>query len=225
MKLSIIMPVYNEASTLKRIVEKILSVEVEKELIIVDDGSVDHSGQILNEMRSDAIQVIRSPHNKGKGHAIRTGLSCATGDVVIIQDADLEYDPADYVELMRPIVDGKAKVVYGSRFLTKKNNISALYYAANKFLTFLTNLLYGSRLTDMETCYKLFRADVIKGLNLESDGFEIEPELTIKAIKHGYKIYEVPVFYQARSYRDGKKITWKDALKTVLIILKYKQNR
>ncbi len=222
MKLSIIMPVYNEALTLRQIIKKIKLVDIDIELIIVDDGSIDESVQILDEVRDSSVRVVKHSRNKGKGHAIKTGLSYVTGDVVIIQDADLEYDPADYVKLVQPIADGVAKVVYGSRFLIRKNNISRPYYAANKFLTFLTNLLYGSHLTDMETCYKLFCSDIIKGLGLESDGFEIEPELTIKTIKKGYEIYEVPISYQARSCREGKKITWRDAIKTVLTILRYK---
>lgn len=222
MKLSIVMPVYNEAPTLRQIIKKIMSVDIDKELIIVDDGSVDSSSQILDDIKDDSVKIVKHSHNKGKGHAIRTGLSYVTGGLVIIQDADLEYDPADYIKLMRPVLEGEAKVVYGSRFMMKKTNISAFHYAANKFLTFLTNLLYGCRLTDMETCYKLYCSDIIKGLDLESDGFEIEPELTIKTIKKGYEIIEVPIFYQARSHRDGKKITWQDAIKTVLAILKYR---
>ncbi|MFH1692108.1 MAG: glycosyltransferase family 2 protein [Candidatus Omnitrophota bacterium] len=222
MKLSIIMPIYNEEATLKHIIEKILSVDIDKELIIVNDGSIDRSSQILDTIKNDSIKIIKHSHNQGKGSAIKTGLSCVTGDIVVIQDADLEYDPADYIRLVEPIVAGEAKVVYGSRFLIKGNSISKSYYAANRFLTFLTNLLHGSRLTDMETCYKVFCTDILKGLDLDSDGFEIEPELTIKALKKGYKIREVPIFYQARSYREGKKITWKDAIKTLLTIFRYK---
>lgn len=222
MKLSVIMPVYNEEKTLYEIINRIKSVNIDKELVIVDDGSQDKTRQILNNIKGDFIKILRHPHDRGKGAAIRTGLNYVSGDMVIIQDADLEYDPNDYIKLIKPIEDKTAEVVYGSRFLTKNKVTTPVHYFVNRFLTSLINLLFGCRLTDMETCYKVFKTKIIKGLDLESNGFEIEPELTIKTIKKGYKIYEVPISYRSRSYHEGKKITWKDGIKTLLAILKYR---
>jgi glycosyltransferase involved in cell wall biosynthesis len=225
MKLSIIMPVYNEERTLREIIDKIKRVDVEKEIVIVDDGSGDKTRQILDSLQDASIKVIRHTCNKGKGAAIRTALNYISGDVCIIQDGDLEYEPEDYLKLIQPIKNGQADIVYGSRFLAKTKVTTPFHYLVNRFLTFCTNLLFGSGLTDMETCYKLFKTNVIKELDLKSDGFEIEAELTSKAIKKGYKILEVPILYRARSYHDGKKIGWRDGLKTLHAILKFRFQR
>ena len=222
MKLSIIMPVYNEERTLAEIIRKVKMVDIEKEILIVDDGSGDKTRQILDSLQDASIKVIRHAANKGKGAAIRSALQYASGDAYIIQDGDLEYEPQDYLKLIRPIQDNQAEIVYGSRFLAKDKVTTPLHYLVNWLVTFCTNLLCGSCLTDVETCYKLFKAEVIKGLDLESDGFEIEAELTVKAIKKGYKIQEIPILYRARNYHDGKKIGWRDGLKTIYVIFKYK---
>lgn len=222
MKLSVIMPVYNEDRTLQEVINKIKAVDIEKEIIIVDDGSDDKTKQLLQNVNGPSIKILTHPYNKGKGAAIKTALKSATGDTVVIQDADLEYDPQDYLKLLKPIEAGDAQIVYGSRFLSKEKVTTPFHYLVNQFLTSLTNWLYGSSLTDMETCYKMFKAEIIKGLDLKSDGFEIEPELTIKALKMGCKIVEVPVSYKSRSYHEGKKIGWLDGIKTLCTILRYK---
>lgn len=223
MKLSVIMPVYNEDKTLPHIIEKVKSINIDKELIIIDDGSNDRTKQVLNNIiGGGSIKIISHPVNKGKGAAIRTALDYVTGEVVIIQDADLEYEPDDYHMLMEPIKNNMAEVVYGSRFLVKDKVTSPVHFVINRFLTLLTNLLLGVHLTDMETCYKMFKTKIIKELNLSSNGFEIEPELTIKTLKKGYKIYEVPISYKPRSYHEGKKITAVDGIKTIWAIIRYR---
>lgn len=221
MKLSIIMPIYNEERTLREIIEQVKKIDIEKELIIVDDGSSDTTKEILSTIKDDSIKIFTHAVNKGKGSAIKTALDHLTGELVIIQDADLEYDPNDYIKLIELFKSGKADVVFGSRFLNKKNKLT-FHYFINRFLTAFVNLLYKSHLTDMETCYKVFKTEILKGLDLESNGFEIEPELTIKTFKKGYSIYEVPINYKSRSYHEGKKIGWLDGLKTLFVILKYK---
>jgi dolichol-phosphate mannosyltransferase len=222
MKLSVVMPVYNEQRTLREIIDKVKRVDVEKEIVIVDDGSGDKIRPILDSLQNPIIKIIRHAANKGKGAAIRTALNYISGDACIIQDGDLEYEPQDYLKLIQPIKNGQADIVYGSRFLAKKRVTTPFHYLVNWFLTFCTNLLYGCGLTDMETCYKLFKTNVIKELDLVSDGFEIEAELTVKAIKKGYRIHEVPILYRARDYHDGKKIGWRDGLKTIYVIFEYK---
>ena len=216
------MPVYNEERTLKEVIHKIKMIDIEKEIIIVDDGSCDKTRKILDNIRDDSIKIISHPYNRGKGAAIKTALDFVNGDIVIIQDADLEYDPNDYLKLIQPIETGITDVVYGSRFLTKEKTTSFFHYFINLFLTSITNLFFGSHLSDMETCYKVFKTKIIKELNPESNGFEIEPELTIKALKKDHKIYEIPITYRSRSYHDGKKISWRDGIKTFLVILKYR---
>lgn len=222
MKLSIIMPVYNEEKTLRDIIERVRKVDLDKELIIVDDGSGDRTKEILTKIKDDNTILLSHRHNQGKGRAIRTALEYVRGEVVTIQDADLEYDPADYAKLMEPIKKGYTQVVYGSRFLEVKNVSFNVHYLINWFLTSLVNFLYKSSLTDMETCYKVFKTEIIKSLSLKSNGFEIEPELTIKTLKKGYAICEVPISYKSRTYHEGKKINWLDALKTLGVIFKYK---
>ncbi len=226
--LSIVIPVYNEQSTIKEVIERVLAVDlaaIQKEIIISDDGSTDGSVEIIERERlahSDLVKVHASVINLGKGAAIRFGFKYASGDVIIIQDADLELDPNEYVKLLQPILQGQADVVYGSRFKARNRNIALKTRLANRFLTGLTNLLYGSRLTDMETAYKVFRADVIKSLRLRCVGFDIEPEITAKLLKAGYTIYEVPISYNPRTTQEGKKISWRDGIEAIYTLLKYK---
>jgi len=226
MKLSIIIPVYNEKSTIKEIIHRIKNVPIDKEIIIADDCSTDGTREILRKLQSEEydkgeIKIIYHEKNMGKGWAIRTALKYVSGEIVIIQDADLEYEPEDYPRLIEPIVSGEASVVYGPRSLGKK--ISYLsFYLGGQFLSFLTNILYGSHITDEATCYKVFRADVIKGINLKCERFEFCPEVTAKLLKKGYKIYEVPIHYYPRSIKEGKKINWKDGLEAIWTLIKYR---
>ena len=225
-KLSIVIPVYNEQSTIKEVIDRVLEVclgSIEKEIIICDDGSTDGSIEVIERERSAHSEVIRvhvSAINLGKGAAIRFGFKYATGDIIIIQDADLELDPAEYADLIQPILDGRADVVYGSRFKDKNPRIHFKTRLANRFLTTLTNLLFGSRLTDMETAYKVFRADVIKNLRLRCVGFDIEPEITAQLLKAECSIHEVAVDYNPRTDQEGKKITWRDGIEAIYTLLK-----
>lgn len=223
-KLSVVMPVFNEAATVEECVKRVMAVPVEKELIIVDDGSTDGTGEILARLSREypAVKVVRQP-NRGKGAAVRTGFQHMVGEVVVIQDADLELNPQDYLRLLEPIRAGEADVVYGSRFLGRGRipGIPLSLFLGNRFLTFLSNLFIGLRLTDMETCYKMFRADVAKDLALEQDGFGFEPEITARLAKRGCRIQEVPVSYTPRTYSQGKKINWKDGVLTIWWIIKY----
>jgi len=228
MKLSIIIPVYNEEKTILEILERVEKVDlgdIEKEIVLVDDFSKDRSREILKGL-SEKYKVLFHEVNKGKGAAIKTGLGSVTGDYVIIQDADLEYDPEDYKGLIKILTEKNASVVYGSRFLgvTLKSLDYAhpLHYFGNKFLTLFTNVLYGTKVTDMETCYKLVKADVIKGIPLRARRFDFEPEITSKLLKRGHKIVEVPISYNSRSFDEGKKITWKDGVKAVGYLLRYR---
>lgn len=220
MKLSIIVPVYNEARTIAEIFKKIEEVDIEKQIIIIDDCSTDGTKIELEKLESD-VKVIYHNRNEGKGACIKIALKYITGGIVIIQDADLEYDPNDYPKLIKPIEEGKADVVYGSRILGR-GDFYPLQYIGNRFLTLVFNLCYQTKLTDMETCYKVVDAKVIKGLNLESKGFEIEAELSAKLIKSGYKIYEVPISYKARKVQCGKKIGWRDAAKAFYALIRYR---
>jgi glycosyltransferase involved in cell wall biosynthesis len=223
-KISILIPVYNEADTLSAIIGKILSLNINKELIIVDDGSADGSRQILqNQYRNcPDVKVIFHKKNMGKGVAIKTALNVATGDVAIIQDADMEYDPLDYLKLIEPIKNGTSGVVYGSRFLITRKTTSFWHFLVNKFLTSLTNILFSSKLSDMETCYKMMRTDIFKNLDIQSQHFEIEVEITAKLLKKKYPILEVPISYKGRSYHEGKKIGWKDGFIAIWALLKYR---
>lgn len=223
MKLSVVIPVYNEEKTLRALLEKVLRVKIDKELVIVDDHSSDGSGAIIREYtRLPNVKAIYHERNYGKGKAIRSGIEHITGDIVIIQDADLEYEPMDYLPLLDSLRKTGLNVVYGSRFLGNRRASSLWHRSVNQFLTFLTNVLFGSRLTDMETCYKLFRADFLKSLNLRSNGFEVEVELTAKTLKQGEKIAETPISYKGRSFHDGKKIGWKDGLQAIWTLLRYR---
>jgi len=225
MKLSVVMPAYNEDRTIEEIVRKVLAVEMEKELIIVDDGSRDRTREILREkfMDLDEINVIFHEKNSGKGAAVKTGIAAATGDMVIIQDADLEYDPNDFHKLVQPIIDGKAQVVYGSRVKGRdfKHRYTLNLFAA-RLLSFMSNVLYGFNITDEPTCYKLFRADIIKSIEIKGDGFEWEPEVTAKLGKKGIAIHEVPISYYSRTIKEGKKIKWIDGVKAIWALMKYR---
>ncbi len=228
MKLSIVMPAYNERRTIREIVAAVLAVSldgIEKELVIVDDGSTDGTRDILAELDGkDGVRVCLQPGNFGKGAAVGRGFREATGDLIIIQDADMEYDPNEYPMLLRPILDGKADVVYGSRFLGSPAGHRVLYFwhsVGNQMLTLLSNMITDLNLTDMETCYKVMTMDVAKRLHLESQRFGIEPEITCKVSRLGARIYEVPISYNGRTYAEGKKIGLKDAIQAVGVLLRY----
>jgi len=225
MKLSVVMPVYNERATLRQAVERVLAVPLELELLCVDDGSQDGSKEILAELQKQyqQVRVLLQPRNLGKGAALRRGIGEATGDFVIIQDADLEYDPVDYKILLDPLIQGKADVVYGSRFLGSAPH-RVLYFwhsVGNHLLTLLSNCLTNMNLTDMETCYKAFRREVIQSIPIEENRFGFEPEITVKIAKRRLRIYEVGISYWGRTYEEGKKIGWRDGLRAVWCLLKY----
>jgi glycosyltransferase involved in cell wall biosynthesis len=226
MKLSIVMPVYNEQQTLSEILKQVRDVElegVEKEIIVVDDGSTDGSREVLAaEAEAGDLLILHHDKNRGKGAAVRTAIEHASGDLILIQDADLEYDPRDYPTLIRPIMEGRVTVVYGSRFLGPRKAMLFWPMLGNKLLTLTTNILYNTILSDMETCYKCFRADVIKDIPLRSRRFEFEPEVTAKVLKRGHRIFEVPISYYGREYHEGKKISWRDAPVAFWTLLKYR---
>ena len=221
--LSVIMPVYNERETLPEILARVRAVDLEKEIVVVDDGSTDGTRDLLmEEGKKGDLKIVYHQANQGKGAAVRTGLEHASGDFIIIQDADLEYDPRDYPKLLQPLLEGQAQVVYGSRFLGSGETMFFLQALGNRFLTLLTNLLYGTALSDMETCYKAFRAEVIKAIPLRSRRFELEPEITAKVLKRGYRIHEVAISYQGREYYEGKKLTWGDGITALWTLIKYR---
>lgn len=224
-KLSILIPVYNEESTIKEVLKRVQSVPtppLKKEIIIVDDFSTDNTRETLKRMDGNNVKIFFHKKNMGKGSAIRTALKHATGDIIIIQDADLEYSPEEYPKLLKPILDKKTKVVYGSRFTKKHKAKYKLYYLGNLFLTFMTNLIFNSNITDMETCYKVFTKDIINKIKLRAKRFDLEPEITAKILKNRYKIIEVPISYQCRDIEEGKKITWKDGVLALYYLFKYR---
>jgi len=227
MKVSVVIPVYNEVATIEEIVRRVQAVplEQEKEIVIVDDASMDGTGARLREIAqaNRNVRVLYHERNQGKGAALRTGFGAITGDVVIIQDADLEYDPREYPRLLEPILDGRADVVYGSRFLGGPHRVLFFWHSiGNKFLTLLSNALTNLNLTDMETCYKVFRSQILKEITFKSNRFGFEPEFTAKVAKRRLRIYEVPISYSGRTYAEGKKITWRDGISAIWTILKFR---
>ncbi len=237
-KLSLVIPVYNERATLKEIVRRVVALDLDKQLVLVDDCSTDGSRELLIELREHGLErwlpegsarrannevtVILQDRNRGKGAALRAGFAAASGDVVLIQDADLEYDPRDIPHLIQPIVDNEAEVVFGSRFIGGSHRVLYFWHmVVNRWITLLSNMFNDLNLTDIEICYKAFRADVVRAIQIEEDRFGVEPELTAKVAKMRLRIYEVPVSYRGRTYEEGKKIGWKDGVRAVYCIVKY----
>jgi len=225
MKLSVIIPVYNEKNTIKKIIHQVQMVEVgmEKEIIVIDDCSDDGTREILEELQNDRITTLFHDKNRGKGAALRTGFKKATGDILIIQDADLEYDPNDYPSLLGPILDGRADAVYGSRFLGGPHRVLFFWhYVGNRILTTISNMMSNLNLTDMETCYKAFKKECLDQISIKSNRFGFEPEITLKLARQKSRIYEVPISYSGRDYSEGKKITWRDGLAALFHIIRFK---
>lgn len=225
--LSVIMPCYNEEATLSAILERVRSIQIDKEIIAVDDHSSDNTFAVLQTeaSRDPRMRVIRHPQNRGKGAAVRSGLAHARGEVVIIQDADLEYDPNDYYELVRPIAEGRVDVVFGSRFLGSHTGMYFWNALGNIGLTFLTNFLFNSWISDMETCYKVMRTEIMRSLQLESNDFRLEPEIAAKVLRRGHRVYEVPVSYMGRTYEEGKKMRPIQGLYAILALLRYRLSK
>jgi glycosyltransferase involved in cell wall biosynthesis len=225
-KLSVVVPVFNERNTLVEIVRRMRAVElpdsIEREIIVVDDGSDDGTRDVLKQLGDSTVRVVLHPQNRGKGAAVRTGFRHATGDYVLVQDADLEYDPEDWPRLLAPVLSGKARVVYGSRFTGERRNMLFLHWVGNRVLSLVTNVLYNTTLSDMETCYKLIDRALLEEIVLQADRFEIEPEVTAKILKRGVRIYEVPISYTGREVDEGKKITWTDGFSALWTLLKYR---
>ena len=221
--LSVVMPVYNERDTIEEIIGRVLAIPIRIQLIVVDDGSKDGTRDILTALREQRdFRLIFQDRNQGKGAALRRGFSEVSGDIVLIQDADLEYSPEEYPELIELICQGRADVVFGSRFLGRHRVFLFTHYLGNRLLTAITNVLYNTMLSDMETCYKVMRTDVLRSMTLKSDSFGIEPELTAKIFKRGYRVYEGPITYDGRGYEEGKKITWRDGVVALGVLLKYR---
>jgi glycosyltransferase involved in cell wall biosynthesis len=241
-KLSVVIPVYNEKDTIFEILRRVLETEIRKEIVVVDDFSKDGTREILQDMATRQangqdevpsvdggdniplrdIRFFFQEHNQGKGAALRRGFAEITGDIVLVQDADLEYDPRDYPKLLEPILDGRADVVFGSRFLGGPQRVHYFrHYIANRFLTLLSDMFTNLKLTDMETCYKVFRSEVLKEIQIKSNRFGFEPEITAKVSKGNWRIYEVPISYAGRTYEEGKKITWKDGIQALWCIIRY----
>lgn len=223
MLISVIIPVYNEKATIREVVRRVQAQPYDKELIIVDDASTDGTRDLLRESQwDDNVHIFYHAQNMGKGAGIRTGAQHANGDIIIIQDADLEYNPSDFAIVLRPILDGVADVVYGSRFLGIHRAFMFHHYVGNKLLTLITNVLYNNMLTDMETGYKAFRAPILTNITIRSNRFDFEPEITAKVLKRGYKIYEVPIYYAGRDYAEGKKTTWRDGFSAMWALLRFR---
>jgi len=225
-KLSVVVPVYNERNTLVEVLRRMRAVElpdgVEREIIVVDDGSDDGTRDVLKQIGDSTVRVVLHDVNRGKGAALRTGFAHATGEYVLVQDADLEYDPEDWPKLLNPVLRGRARVVYGSRFSGERRNMLLLHWIGNRFLSMTTNVLYNTTLSDMETCYKLLDRELVEEMKLRSDRFDIEPEITAKVLKRGIRIYEVPISYLGREFDEGKKITWRDGFSALFALVKYR---
>lgn len=225
MKLSIIVPVYNERNTIQEVLRRVRAVdlgEIAREIIVVDDGSTDGTPDILKLEEDSTTRVLSHESNQGKGAAIRTALPYVTGDYVIIQDGDLEYDPDDYRVMLAPILKKKGEVIYGSRFTGEHRDMLFWHMLGNKFLSLVTNVLYNTTLSDMETCYKLFSRESLEGIRIRSNRFDFEPEITAKILKKKIRIYEVPISYAGREYHEGKKITWRDGVFALWALIKYR---
>jgi glycosyltransferase involved in cell wall biosynthesis len=222
--LSVIIPVYNERATVAEVIRRVRSAKVPFviDVVVVDDASTDGTDKVLAALTDSSVRVVTHESNQGKGAAIRTALEYARGDLLLIQDADLEYDPDDWPRLIDPIVKHKASVVYGSRFTGERKNMLMLHWLGNRFLSLTTNLLYKSTLSDMETCYKLFDRRVLEGMVIVSDRFNFEPEVTAKVLRRGYRIYEVPISYAGREVHEGKKITWRDGFAALSALVRYR---
>jgi glycosyltransferase involved in cell wall biosynthesis len=221
--LSVVMPAYNERETIEEIVRRVMAVPLKLELIVVDDGSGDGTRELLQQLQRElGFTLLLQPGNAGKGAALRAGFAQIRGDVAVVQDADLEYSPEEYPQLIELICEGRADVVFGSRFLGRHRVFLFVHYMGNRLLTLLTNVLYNTMLTDMETCFKAMRVEVIRSMTLRENRFGIEPELTAKIFKRGYRVYEIPITYDGRGYEDGKKITWRDGLVAAWTLLKYR---
>jgi glycosyltransferase involved in cell wall biosynthesis len=221
--LSVVMPVFNELATVEEVIRRVLKVPVRMELVVVDDCSTDGTRDLLARLQTElGFVLLQQTRNQGKGAALRRGFEVVTGNLVVIQDADLEYSPEELPQLIELICDGRADVVYGSRFLGRHRVFLFTHYMGNRFLTLLTNVLYNTMLTDMETCYKVMRTEVLRSMTLESNGFGIEPELTAKIFRRKLRVYEVPISYDGRGYDEGKKIGWRDGVVAVWVLLKYR---
>jgi glycosyltransferase involved in cell wall biosynthesis len=225
--LSVIVPVYNERNTVAEILRRIRAVELPLQLqvIVVDDGSSDGTDKVLAALEDSTVRVVTHPENRGKSAAVRTGIETARGELVLIQDADLEYDPDDWPRLLDPVLKGKADVVYGSRFTGEHRSMRPTQWLGNRLLTLTTNVLYRSTLSDMETCYKLFDRRVLDGVTIESDRFDFEPEITAKVLRRGYRIYEVPVSYAGRDASEGTKFEWRDGVRALATLVRYRLAR
>jgi glycosyltransferase involved in cell wall biosynthesis len=221
-KITVVIPVYNEKKTLLEIINRVKVVPIDKEIVLVDDFSTDGSRDLLSQLESNGTKVFYHKENMGKGAALRTGFQHASGDFVIVQDADLEYDPGEFPKLLQPLLEGRADVVYGSRFAGQRHNMTSLHSLGNRFLTLITNILYRTSITDMETCYKLFPRVTIQSIRIESNRFNFEPEITAKLLKRGLRIMEIPISYAGRSVGEGKKITWRDGFSAVWTLVKFR---
>jgi glycosyltransferase involved in cell wall biosynthesis len=225
-KLSVIVPVYNERTTLVEVLRRMRAVElpdgIDREIIVVDDGSTDGTREVLRQLGDSTVRVILHDGNRGKGAAVRTGIGVANGDYILIQDADLEYDPEDWPTMIAPVQRGRARVVYGSRFTGERRNMLFLHWVGNRMLSLVTNVLYNTTLSDMETCYKLVDRSLMVDLELRSNRFDIEPEITAKILKRGVRIYEVPISYTGREFDEGKKITWRDGFAALWTLVKFR---